>query len=141
MGAEPGTMAASSQPRWTATRSAASPPRTRAARRRIDPAERARRRKSARLRRQLSAVAFAALLTTWGPGLVGALGGGAAFRWWGALAGYLGLSWALPAVVIGVIVNETAKMRGRRGHRARGIIAGLIVGAALLTLAAALIGS
>jgi hypothetical protein len=59
----------------------------------------------------------------------------------GVASGYTGLSWALPGLVVGLLVDRSAHARGVRLHRPLGFVAGCGSAAVLLVAAAAVIGS
>ncbi len=81
------------------------------------------------------------LAATWLPGVLGAALQLSSLRAWGVASGYLGLSWALPGLVVGLTVDRSAKARRVRAHRAVGILAAAASIALLLVGAAKLIGS
>jgi hypothetical protein len=93
-----------------------------------------------RLRRRQQNLVLCLLAATWVPGLLGAALGVSALRSWGALGGYTGLSWALPALVVGLMVDRSTREQGIRGHRLLGVAAAAAAAGFLLYAAAAIIG-
>src|ERR1700686_4160443 len=86
----------------------------------VSAAESARERRGAapapRVGRRQQNLALGLLAATWVPGLLGAALGVSLLRSWGALGGYTGLSWAIPAFVVGLMVDRSTRERGIRGH-------------------------
>lgn len=81
------------------------------------------------------------LAATWLPGLLGAAVHVPSLAAWGVASGYLGLSWALPGLIVGLTVGRFARAHRVRAHRA---IGGLAAGASIALLllgAAGMIGS
>jgi cytochrome c biogenesis protein CcdA len=81
------------------------------------------------------------LALTWTPGLLGAAVGASALRSWSVVSGYAGLSWALPGLLTGLIVERAARGRASRLRRLEGLAAGCASAALLLVGAARIIGS
>jgi hypothetical protein len=73
--------------------------------------------------------------------MIGEALGVSALSGWAIACGYLGVSWMLPAVLIGIAADRAARERGARRHRAQGITTGIGVGILLLIGAATLVGS
>jgi hypothetical protein len=97
--------------------------------------------RSPRRYRRLRRLALALVVATWVPGMIGGALGISALRWWAIACGYLGVSWMLPALLLGVAADRAARERGLRRHRAQGVTTGIVVGILLLIGAGALIGS
>jgi predicted branched-subunit amino acid permease len=93
-----------------------------------------------RMRRRQRNLVLGLLAVTWVPGLLGAAFGASSLRSWGALAGYTGLSWAFPAVFLGLMVDRSIRERGLRGHGLLGVAAAGLAAFVLLLAAASLIG-
>jgi hypothetical protein len=110
--------------------------RARQARPRHEPGRRARQRNPARFLRRAGFL----LLLTWLPAAAGAVGA-QPLATWAVAAGYLGVSWALPALLVRAAVRDWADNRGVPCHGAIGVIAGALFGVILLVIAAAAIGS
>ena len=94
-----------------------------------------------RMRRRRLTLVLGLLAVTWVPGLLGAALGASALRSWGALGGYTGLSWAIPGLVVGLIVDRSTRERGLRGHRLLGVAAAAGAAFVLLLGAASIIGA
>jgi hypothetical protein len=92
------------------------------------------------MRRRQQNLALGLLAATWVPGLLGLALGASVLKSWGALGGYTGLSWAVPAFVIGLIVDRSTRAQGIRGHRLLGVAAAAAAAGILLYSAAAIIG-
>ena len=84
---------------------------------------------------------LALLAATWIPGVLGATFHLSALRTWGSTSGYLGLSWALPGLVVGLTVDRSARARGLWAHRVVGVVAAAASMVLLLVGAASLIGT
>jgi hypothetical protein len=80
------------------------------------------------------------LAVTWFPGILGGVPGLEALGWWGQTSGYLGLSWAVPAILIGMAAERAVRRTGLPGYTAAGVLVGLASAFALLLGAAAIIG-
>jgi heme A synthase len=115
------------------------PPSTRShgrdARRRKEQARRPRQRNPERFLRRAGFL----LLLTWLPAAIGALGV-RPFTSWAVAAGYLGVSWVLPALLVRAAVRNWAHNRGFPHHKAAGLVGGALAGLILLLAAAALTG-
>ena len=98
-------------------------------------------RHSHQLRRRQQNLVFALLAATWIPGVLGATFDVSSLRTWGSASGYLGLSWALPSLVVGLMVDRSARARGFRAHRVVGVVAAAASIALLLVAAAKLMGT
>ena len=119
-------------------------PRAQAERRPSSAHQRAGRRATRRghqLRRRQQNLVFALLAATWIPGVLGATFHFSPLRTWGSASGYLGLSWALPGLVVGLAVDRSARARGLGAHRVVGVVAAAASIALLLVAAAKLIGA
>lgn len=98
----------------------------------------ARRRSSTtRLLRSASLVVTA----TWLPGMVGRILHLAPLKLWGAASGYTGVSWAVPALLLGIATRRWAQHRGARWPHVAALTAGVATGVTLLVGAAALVGT
>jgi len=97
--------------------------------------------RSRRMRRRQLNLVLGLLSVSWLPGLLGAAFGASSLRSWGALGGYTGMSWAIPALVVGLIVDRSIRERGLRGHRLLGIAAAGVAAVVLLLAAASIIGA
>ncbi len=93
------------------------------------------------MRRRRRNLVLGLLAVTWLPGLLGAVSGLSSLRSWGSLGGYLGLSWAIPGLVIGLIVDRATHEQGIRAHRLLGLAAAGAAAGVLLLGAAATIGA
>jgi uncharacterized membrane protein len=93
------------------------------------------------MRRRQQNLVLGLLAATWVPGLLGAALGASFLRSWGALGGYMGLSWAIPGVVVGLIVDRSARERCMRGHRLLGVAVAGAAAVVLLLGAASIIGA
>lgn len=82
---------------------------------------------------------LAFFVLTWLPGLVGAELHVPFLRSWGALTSYAGLTWALPGLVVGLLVGRATRTRGGP-HRLLGVAAGAATAGLLLLGAATIIG-
>jgi hypothetical protein len=81
------------------------------------------------------------LAATWVPGILGSLPGLEGLGWWGQTSGYLGLSWAVPAFVIGMAAERAVRRTGLAGHTAAaGGLVGIASAFVLLLGAAQVIG-
>jgi hypothetical protein len=80
------------------------------------------------------------LAATWLPGILGGVPGLAGLGWWGQTSGYLGLSWAAPAILIGLAAGRAVRRVGLPGYTAAGGLVGLASAFALLLGAAQIIG-
>jgi hypothetical protein len=80
------------------------------------------------------------LVATWLPGLVGESIGPAILGWWGRESGYLGLSWLLPAFLIGIATDRAVRHAGLAWHTSAGWLAGISTAITLLLGAAQTIG-
>jgi len=103
-------------------------------------AERRAARRGRRLRRRQQNLVLALLAATWIPGVLGEILHLSFLRAWGSTSGYLGLSWALPGLIVGLTVDRSARARGLRAHRFVGVVAAAASIALLLVAAAKLIG-
>jgi hypothetical protein len=90
-----------------------------------------------RLRRFASLVVAA----TWLPGVVGRILHLAPLHLWGVASGYTGVSWAVPALLLGIATRRWARDRGARWPHVAALAAGVATGVMLLVGAAALIGT
>jgi hypothetical protein len=80
------------------------------------------------------------LAATWLPGVVGDSIGPASLGWWGRESGYLGLSWLLPALLIGIAADRAVRRAGLAWHTSAGWLAGIASASVLLLGAAQIIG-
>jgi hypothetical protein len=104
-------------------------------------AERRRAVRERQLRRRQQSLVLALLAATWIPGALGTALHVPRLAAWGVASGYLGLSWALPGLIVGLAVDRSAKAHGVRAHRVIGGLAAFASIALLLVGAAGLIGS
>jgi hypothetical protein len=81
------------------------------------------------------------LAATWLPGILGAVPGLGELGWWGRESGYLGLSWLIPAFLIGIAADRATRHAGFAWHRATGLLAWFAAAIVLLVGAAQIIGS
>jgi hypothetical protein len=93
-----------------------------------------------RVRARQQRLVLAVLAVTWGPGLPGAALDLSPLRAWGIVSGYTGLSWALPGVLIGMIIDRLARAERVPLHRLLGLVTGAAAAGLLLLGAATLIG-
>jgi hypothetical protein len=137
LGSKAGLMNASPQPHRR--------PRERLRRDRDAPAHlspTARRRERARMgRARLLGLAMAIVVLTWLPGSVGGAIGLPLLGAWGVVSGYAGLSWALPALLVGLVAADAWRDRGLRLHRLVGVVVGVTAALVFLVFAAQLVGS
>ena len=125
--------------RATAGRSTNAPARRDQPKRR--PAGRARQRQTPRPSYvRLLYTAGTVLAATWLPGVLGAAPGLESLGWWGRESGYLGLSWLVPAFLIGIAADRAVRRASRRWHTAAGWLACLGSASLLLVGAAQIIG-
>ena len=94
-----------------------------------------------RLRRRQQTLVLALLAATWIPGVLGVTLHLSSLRALGVTSGYLGLSWALPGLLVGLTVDRSAEAWGLRAHRVVGVVAAVASIALLLVGAARLIGA
>jgi hypothetical protein len=80
------------------------------------------------------------LVATWLPGLVGESIEPAILGWWGRESGYLGLSWLLPACLIGIATDRAVGHAELAWHTSAGWLAGISTTITLLLGAAQIIG-
>jgi hypothetical protein len=80
------------------------------------------------------------LAATWLPGLLGEVPGLEALGWWGSESGYLGLSWLIPAFLIGIAAERATRHADLPVHTAIGWLAGIASATILLLGAAQIIG-
>jgi hypothetical protein len=78
---------------------------------------------------------------TWLPGALGRILQIAPFKLWGVASGYTGVSWALPALMIGIATRRWVRDRDARWPAASAPIAGLAASVMLLIGAAAVVGT
>jgi hypothetical protein len=90
-----------------------------------------------RAQRRLPRFALLLLCSTWIPGIAGSALGSQALQSFGAFTGYAGLSWALPALLVGTY----ARLSSTRAPRLTGAVVGSTAAAVLLTGSATLIGT
>ncbi len=83
-------------------------------------------------------VAIVAL--TWIPGSVGSSIGLPLLTTWGVLSGYTGLSWALPALLIGLVAATAWHDQDLPLHRVVGIVVGVSASIVFLLAAVQLVG-
>jgi hypothetical protein len=76
--------------------------------------------------------AVACVSATWLPSLIGAGLDFDPFRYWSVLSAYLGISWLLPGVFVGIATADWARGQGRERPKAVGIAVGVGVGAGLI---------
>ena len=81
------------------------------------------------------------LAVTWLPGIVGDSIGPGSLGWWGRESGYLGLSWLLPALLIGIAADRSLRRAGSAWHTPAGWLAGVTAAIVLLLGAAQIIGA
>jgi hypothetical protein len=89
---------------------------------------------------RLLVTAGVVLAATWIPGMLGDLPGMGRLGWWGTESGYLGLSWLVPAFLIGIAADRAARRAGLPWPRAAGWLAWLVSTIVLLLGAAQIIG-
>jgi hypothetical protein len=101
-----------------------------------------RRRERARMGRvRLLGLALAIVVLTWLPGSVGGAIGFPLLGDWGVVSGYTGLSWVLPALLVGLVAAGAWRDRGLRLHRFVGVVVGVTAALVFLVFAAQLVGS
>jgi len=84
---------------------------------------------------------MAIVVLTWLPGSVGRAIGLPLLSSWGVVSGYAGLSWELPALLVGLVAAGAWRDRGLRLHRLVGVVVGVTAAVVLLVFAAQLVGS
>jgi hypothetical protein len=86
---------------------------------------------------------FASLVVaaTWLPGVVGRILHLAPLKLWGVASGYAGVSWAVPALLLGIATRRWARDRRARWTNVAALAAGVAAGVMLLVGAAALVGT
>jgi hypothetical protein len=80
------------------------------------------------------------LAATWLPGILGSVPGLADLGWWGQTSGYLGLSWAAPAILVGIAAGRGLRRTGLPGYTTVGGFVGLASALVLLLGASQTIG-
>jgi hypothetical protein len=106
-----------------------------------DPNRDARPRARARAgRARLFVLAAAIVVLTWLPGYLGSSIGPRFLHGWGVFAGYIGLSWVIPALLVGLAAAGGWRDRGFPLHRLVGIVVGVSAGLAFLLAAAQIVG-
>lgn len=102
----------------------------------------ARRRARARAGRvRLLVLALAIVILTWLPGSVGSSIGLPFLGAWGVFSGYTGLSWVLPALLLGLAAASAWRDRGLPLHRSVGVAVGVSAAFVCLIFAAQLVGA
>jgi len=86
-------------------------------------------------------LALLVVALTWLPGAAGAALGSSPLRSWAVAGGYAGLSWAVPAFLVGLAATRGARDRRLPLYRLQGLIAGVAAAILLLVGAALVIGS
>jgi hypothetical protein len=81
------------------------------------------------------------LAITWLPACVGSVLGLSLLSSWAVASGYAGLSWALPAFLLGLAATRAARDRRLPLYHVQGVIAGVVPAMLLLVGAARIIGS
>ena len=89
---------------------------------------------------RLLCTAGVVLAITWIPGLLGYAPWLGSLGWWGRESGYLGLSWLIPAFLIGIAADRATRRAGLAWHSAAGLLAWLVSAGVLLVGAAQIIG-
>jgi hypothetical protein len=84
---------------------------------------------------------MAIVALTWVPGSLGGAIGLPLLSSWGVVSGYAGLSWELPAVLVGLVAAAAWRDRGLRLHRLVGVVVGVTAALVLLVFAAQFVGS
>ncbi len=101
----------------------------------------ARRQAQARAGRvRLLVLALAIVVLTWLPGSVGSSIGLPFLGAWGVFSGYTGLSWVLPALLLGLSASGAWRDHGLPLHRPVGVAVGVSAAFGFLILAAQLVG-
>jgi hypothetical protein len=62
-----------------------------------------------------------------------------ALAFWGVLSAYLGFSWVVPGIMVGIAVTDSKRARGEPPERSDAIAAGIAVGVSLLVVTAAIL--
>jgi peptidoglycan/LPS O-acetylase OafA/YrhL len=91
-------------------------------------------------RSRLLRSALAIVVLTWVPAALGGALHLSLARSWGVASGYAGLSWALPAFLIGLAATRAARDRRLPGQRALGVVAGVAAAIVLVIGAASVVG-
>ena len=91
-------------------------------------------------RSRLLRSALAIVVLTWVPAALGVALHLSLFRAWGVASGYAGLSWALPASLVGLAAAREARDGGLPGQRALGVVAGVAAAIVLVIGAASVAG-
>jgi hypothetical protein len=81
------------------------------------------------------------VVLTWLPGSVGSSIGLPFLDTWGVFSGYTGLSWVLPATLLGLAAASDWRDRGLPLHRLAGAVVGVSAAIAFLITAAQLVGA
>jgi hypothetical protein len=84
---------------------------------------------------------MAIVVLTWLPGSVGRAIGLPLLSSWGVVSGYSGLSWELPALLLGLVAAGAWRDRGLGLPRVVGVVVGVTAALVLLVFAAQLVGS
>jgi hypothetical protein len=92
-------------------------------------------------RARLLGLAMAIVVLTWLLGSVGGAIGLPLLGAWGVVSGYTGLSWELPALLVGLVAAGAWRDRGLRLHRLVGVVVGVTAALVFLVFAAQLVGS
>ena len=92
-------------------------------------------------RSRLLRSALAIVVLTWVPAALGVALHLSLFRAWGVASGYAGLSWALPASLVGLAAAREARDGGLPGQRALGVVAGVAAAIVLVIGAASVAGA
>ncbi len=85
--------------------------------------------------------ALVLVVLTWVPGALGGAVHLSLLRSWGVASGYAGISWALPAFLVGLAASRAARDRGLAWKRAPGVAVGVAAAIVLALGAASVVGS
>ena len=106
-----------------------------------DPYREARPRARARAgKARLFVLAAAIVVLTWLPGSLGNSIGLPFLHGWGVFSGYVGLSWVIPALLVGLAAMGAWRDRGLPLHRIIGVVVGVSAALAFLLVAAQIVG-
>ena len=90
--------------------------------------------------RRLGCLALALLAAGWLPGLLGSATGLGSLHELAVVSGYVGLSWAFPALALGLAARGHARDRAWPLARAQGVLVALAAAGVLVVLAANAVG-
>jgi hypothetical protein len=94
-----------------------------------------------RMRQRQQKLVLTLIAATWLPGVLGTAFHLSFLRSLGVVSGYAGLSWALPGLVVGFMVDKSTRAQGIRAHRPLGVATAVVAAGLLLFGAATTIGS